>query len=46
MLFAFLFVLLVLAIGGGIFVSKFLFVILLAVLLVAAFNRMGKRSSA
>jgi hypothetical protein len=45
MLWLVLFVVLVLAIGGGIIISKFLFLLLLAVLIVAVFSRLSGRSS-
>ena len=38
-------ILLIIANGGGIAVSKFLFLVLLGVLLVAIFARIGRRST-
>ena len=45
MLWLILLVLLVIAIGGGIFLTKFLFLVLFAVVLVAIFNRVSGKSS-
>ncbi len=43
--FLILFVLLVLAIAGGIIISKFLFLILVVAVVVAVLSRVGRRSS-
>jgi hypothetical protein len=45
MLWLILLVLLVIAIGGGIFLTKFLFLVLFVVVLVAIFNRISGKSS-
>jgi hypothetical protein len=45
MLWVILLVLLVIAIGGGIFLTKFLFLVLFVVVLAAIFNRISGKSS-